>query len=203
MLNQEQLINKIKGYNNFADVEKLKEAYMFAEKVHAEQKRDSGDPYISHPIAVANILAELKLDGPTITTALLHDTIEDTSATLEDVKKKFGVEIADLVEGVTKLSRLESKNKEFTVAENFRKLILATSKDIRVLIVKLADRLHNMRTIESITSKERRDRIAKETMEIYAPLAERMGMHNIRDELEDLSFKVLNFEARKLIVDRL
>ena len=181
MLNQEQLINKIKGYNNFADVEKLKEAYMFAEKVHAEQKRDSGDPYISHPIAVANILAELKLDGPTITTALLHDTIEDTSATLEDVKKKFGVEIADLVEGVTKLSRLESKNKEFTVAENFRKLILATSKDIRVLIVKLADRLHNMRTIESITSKERRDRIAKETMEIYAPLAERMGMHNIRD----------------------
>ena len=203
MLNQEQLINKIKGYNNFADVEKLKEAYMFAEKVHAEQKRDSGDPYISHPIAVANILAELKLDGPTITTALLHDTIEDTSATLEDVKKKFGVEIADLVEGVTKLSMLESKNKEFTVAENFRKLILATSKDIRVLIVKLADRLHNMRTIESITSKERRDRIAKETMEIYAPLAERMGMHNIRDELEDLSFKVLNFEARKLIVDRL
>ena len=203
MLNREQLIKKIKSYNNFADVEKLKEAYMFAEKVHAEQKRDSGDPYISHPIAVANILAELKLDGPTITTALLHDTIEDTSATLEDVKKKFGVEIAELVEGVTKLSRLENKNKEFTIAENFRKLILATAKDIRVLIVKLADRLHNMRTIESITSKERRDRIAKETMEIYAPLAERMGMHNIRDELEDLSFKVLNFEARKLIVDRL
>ena len=203
MLNQEQLISKIKGYNDFVDVEKLKEAYSFAEKVHAQQKRDSGDPYISHPIAVANILAELKLDGPTITTALLHDTIEDTIATYNDVKKKFGSEIADLVEGVTKLSRLENKSKEFTIAENFRKLILATSKDIRVLLVKLADRLHNMRTIEAVTSKERKDRIAKETMEIYAPLAERMGMHNIRDELEDLSFKVLNFDARKLILDRL
>lgn len=203
MLNQEQLISKIKGYNDFVDVEKLKEAYSFAEKVHAQQKRDSGDPYISHPIAVANILAELKLDGPTITTALLHDTLEDTITTYNDVKKKFGSEIADLVEGVTKLSRLENTNKEFTIAENFRKLILATSKDIRVLLVKLADRLHNMRTIDAVTLKERKDRIAKETMEIYAPLAERMGMHNIRDELEDLSFKVLNFDARKLILDRL
>ena len=203
MLNQEQLISKIKGYNDFVDVEKLKEAYSFAEKVHAQQKRDSGDPYISHPIAVASILAELKLDGPTITTALLHDTLEDTIATYGDVKKNFGSEIADLVEGVTKLSRLENTSKEFTIAENFRKLILATSKDIRVLLVKLADRLHNMRTIDAVTLKERKDRIAKETMEIYAPLAERMGMHNIRDELEDLSFKVLNFDARKLILDRL
>ncbi len=203
MLNQEQLISKIKNYNSFLDVQKIRDAYDFAEKAHSRQKRDSGDPYIHHPLAVANILAELKLDGPTITTALLHDTIEDTIATYDEVEKKFGVEIAELVDGVTKLSRLENKNKEFSVAENFRKLILATSKDIRVLLVKLADRLHNMRTIDSIISIERKNRIAKETMEIYAPLAERLGMHNIRDELEDLSFKVLNYEARQLILERL
>ena len=203
MLNQEQLISKIKNYNSFLDVQKIRDAYNFAEKAHSRQKRDSGDPYIHHPLAVANILAELKLDGPTITTALLHDTIEDTIATYDEVEKKFGVEIAELVDGVTKLSRLENKNKEFSVAENFRKLILATSKDIRVLLVKLADRLHNMRTIDSIISIDRKNRIAKETMEIYAPLAERLGMHNIRDELEDLSFKVLNYEARQLILERL
>ena len=203
MLNQEQLISKIKNYNSFLDVQKIRDAYDFAEKAHSLQKRDSGDPYIHHPLAVANILAELKLDGPTITTALLHDTIEDTIATYDEVEKKFGVEIAELVDGVTKLSRLENKNKEFSVAENFRKLILATSKDIRVLLVKLADRLHNMRTIDSIISIDRKNRIAKETMEIYAPLAERLGMHNIRDELEDLSFKVLNYEARQLILERL
>ena len=203
MLNQEQLISKIKNYNSFLDVQKIRDAYDFAEKAHSRQKRDSGDPYIYHPLAVANILAELKLDGPTITTALLHDTIEDTIATYDEVERKFGVEIAELVDGVTKLSRLENKNKEFSVAENFRKLILATSKDIRVLLVKLADRLHNMRTIDSIISSERKNRIAKETMEIYAPLAERLGMHNIRDELEDLSFKVLNYEARQLILERL
>ena len=203
MLNQEQLISKIKNYNSFLDVQKIRDAYDFAEKAHSRQKRDSGDPYIHHPLAVANILAELKLDGPTITTALLHDTIEDTIATYDEVEKKFGIEIAELVDGVTKLSRLENKNKEFSVAENFRKLILATSKDIRVLLVKLADRLHNMRTIDSIISIERKNRIAKETMEIYAPLAERLGMHNIRDELEDLSFKVLNYEARQLILERL
>ena len=203
MLNQEQLITKIKGYNSFLDVQKIRDAYNFAEKAHSRQKRDSGDPYINHPLAVANILAELKLDGPTITTALLHDTIEDTIATYDEVEKRFGSEIAELVDGVTKLSRLENKNKEFSVAENFRKLILATSKDIRVLLVKLADRLHNMRTIDSIISDDRRVRIAKETMEIYAPLAERLGMHNIRDELEDLSFKVLNNKARELIKKRL
>ncbi len=203
MLNQEELITKIRNYNSFLDVDKIKAAYEFAAKAHEKQKRESGDPYIYHPLAVANILAELKLDGPTITTALLHDTIEDTLTTYDEVKKKFGNEIAELVDGVTKLSRLENKSKEYSVAENFRKLILATSKDIRVLLVKLADRLHNMRTIDSIFSQPKRERIAKETMEIYAPLAERLGMHNIRDELEDLSFKVLNYEARKLILDRL
>ena len=203
MLNEQQLINKIKVYNNFIDVDKLKKAYEFAESAHATQKRHSGDPYISHPIAVANILAELRLDGPTITTALLHDTIEDTNITYQDVESKFGKEIADLVDGVTKLSKLENQGKEITLGENFRKLILATAKDIRVLLVKLADRLHNMRTISSIASDEKRMRIAKETMEIYSPLAERLGMHSIRDELEDLAFNVLNTEARSMIVDRI
>ena len=203
MLNQNQLIDKIKSYNSFVDTDKLKDAFLFAEQAHITQKRDSGEPYINHPVEVANILAELKLDGPTITTALLHDTIEDTGTTFDEVKKKFGNEIAELVEGVTKLSRLENKNREFTLAENFRKLILATSKDIRVLLVKLADRLHNMRTIDAVLSEEKRNRIATETMEIYAPLANRIGMHNVRDELEDLSFKVLNSEARSLILDRL
>ena len=203
MLNEQQLINKIKVYNNFIDVDKLKKAYEFAESAHATQKRHSGDPYISHPIAVANILAELRLDGPTITTALLHDTIEDTNITYQDVETKFGKEIADLVDGVTKLSKLENQGKEITLGENFRKLILATAKDIRVLLVKLADRLHNMRTISSISSDEKRIRIAKETMEIYSPLAERLGMHSIRDELEDLAFNLLNTEARSMIVDRI
>ena len=203
MLNEQQLINKIKVYNNFIDVDKLKKAYEFAESAHATQKRHSGDPYISHPIAVANILAELRLDGPTITTALLHDIIEDTNITYQDVETKFGKEIADLVDGVTKLSKLENQGKEITLGENFRKLILATAKDIRVLLVKLADRLHNMRTISSISSDEKRIRIAKETMEIYSPLAERLGMHSIRDELEDLAFNVLNTEARSMIVDRI
>ena len=203
MLNQNQLIDKIKSYNSFVDADKIKDAFLFAEQAHITQKRDSGEPYINHPVEVANILAELKLDGPTITTALLHDTIEDTGTTFDEVKKKFGNEIAELVEGVTKLSRLENKNREFTLAENFRKLILATSKDIRVLLVKLADRLHNMRTIDAVLSEEKRNRIATETMEIYAPLANRIGMHNVRDELEDLSFKVLNSEARTLILDRL
>ena len=203
MPNQNQLIDKIKSYNSFVDADKIKDAFLFAKQAHITQKRDSGEPYINHPVEVANILAELKLDGPTITTALLHDTIEDTGTTFDEVKKKFGNEIAELVEGVTKLSRLENKNREFTLAENFRKLILATSKDIRVLLVKLADRLHNMRTIDAVLSEEKRNRIATETMEIYAPLANRIGMHNVRDELEDLSFKVLNSEARSLILDRL
>ena len=196
-------MNNYKVYKNFIDVDKLKKAYEFAESAHATQKRHSGDPYISHPIAVANILAELRLDGPTITTALLHDTIEDTNITYQDVETKFGKEIADLVDGVTKLSKLENQGKEITLGENFRKLILATAKDIRVLLVKLADRLHNMRTISSISSDEKRIRIAKETMEIYSPLAERLGMHSIRDELEDLAFNVLNTEARSMIVDRI
>ena len=197
-----QLIEKIKSYNSYVDEGVIKNAYNYAAKAHKTQKRHSGDPYIVHPLAVANILAELKLDGPTITTALLHDTIEDTEATYDEVEKIFGNEIAELVDGVTKISKLEMENKNLKAGDNFRKLILATSKDIRVLLVKLADRLHNIRTIDSIEKKEKRERIAKETMEIYAPLAERMGIHKVRDELEDKAFAVLNEEARNLITNR-
>ena len=203
MLNQQEFLDKVKVYNNYIDENVVKKAYNFAFDVHKNQKRLSGDPYITHPIAVASILCDLKVDTATITTALLHDMIEETEVTYSEVNKLFGKEIADLVEGVTKISRLEDKSKEYSVAENFRKLILATSKDIRVLLVKLADRLHNMRTINNITNPDKKLRIAKETMEIYSPLAERMGMHNFRDELEDLAFNVLNPEARKLITDRL
>jgi len=203
MLNSEELIKKVKSYNKFLNPEKLSKAYNFAIKAHKDQKRDSGDPYSNHPIAVASILTELKLDSATITTGLLHDTIEDTHATYETIKNEFGQEVADLVDGVTKISVFENKATSTLKAENFRKLILATSKDIRVLLVKLADRLHNMRTIDAISKIEKKERIAKETMEIYSPLADRMGMHRIRDELEDLSFKVLNNKARELIKKRL
>ena len=203
MLNSDDLINKVKLYNRFLNPETLSKAYTFAVKAHENQKRDSGDPYAIHPIAVANILTDLKLDSATIATGLLHDTIEDTHATYETIKGEFGKEVADLVEGVTKISAYENQAASNSKAENFRKLILATAKDIRVLLVKLADRLHNMRTINAIENEERKKRIAKETMEIYAPLADRMGMNRIRDELEDLSFQVLNNEARELIKKRL
>ena len=203
MLNHEDLIKKVKVYNRFFNPETLSKAYTFALNAHKNQTRDSGDPYLSHPVAVANILTELKLDSATIATGLLHDTIEDTNATYKIVEKEFGKEVADLVEGVTKISELEGKIIENSKAENIRKLILATSKDIRVLLVKIADRLHNMRTLDSISNEDRRIRIAKETMEIYAPLSDRMGMNHIRDELEDLSFQKLNPEARNLVVERL
>ena len=203
MPNSEKLIKKIKSYNKFLNSEKLNKAYNFAVKAHINQKRYSGDPYSIHPIAVADILTELRLDSATITTGLLHDTIEDTYATYDVIKAEFGEEVADLVNGVTKISVFENQAAGNSKAENFRKLILATSKDIRVLLVKIADRLHNMRTISAITKIEKKERIAKETMEIYAPLADRMGMHRIRDELEDLSFKVLNNKARELINKRL
>ncbi len=203
MLNSDDLINKVKGYNKFLNLDRLNKAYDFAVKAHSNQKRASGDPYSVHPIEVANILTDLKLDSATITTGLLHDTIEDTYATYETIKGEFGDEVADLVDGVTKISALENNASSNSKAENFRKLILATSKDIRVLLVKIADRLHNMRTIKAISKEEKRKRISQETMEIYAPLADRMGMHRIRDELEDLSFEILNNEARLLIQKRL
>ena len=203
MLNSQDLINKVKVYNKFLNPERLDKAYNFAIKAHQNQKRASGDPYSVHPIEVANILTELKLDSATITTGLLHDTIEDTFATYETIKSEFGDEVAELVNGVTKISVFENTAGANSKVENFRKLILATSKDIRVLLVKIADRLHNMRTIKAIAKEEKRHRIAQETMEIYAPLADRMGMHRIRDELEDLSFEILNNEARELIKNKL
>ena len=209
MLKSEELINKVKEYNRFLNPDALKKAYNFALDAHKKQKRDEGVPYINHPVAVADILSDLKLDSATITTGLLHDTIEDTHATYQTIKMEFGQEVADLVEGVTKISVFENQaiadqdKKKFTKAENFRKLIIATSKDIRVLLVKIADRLHNMRTIKYLKDDNKKIRKAQETMEIYAPLADRMGMNRIRDELEDLSFEVLNNEARTLIKNRL
>ena len=203
MLNQKELIKKVKDYNRFLNPDTLSKAYNFAVEAHKNQKRDAGDPYIIHPVAVASILTELKLDSATITTGLLHDTIEDTKTTYQTVEKEFGKEVADLVDGVTKISQLEGKIISNSKVENFRKLILATSKDIRVLLVKLADRLHNMRTLSSVPNLQKRIRKAKETMEIFAPLADRMGMNSIRDELEDLSFQKLNPEARNLVVERL
>jgi len=203
MLKSEELIDKVKSYNKFLNPNTLTKAYDFALKAHKTQKRDEGVPYIIHPVAVASILTELKLDSATIATGLLHDTIEDTHATYTTIKEEFGQEVADLVDGVTKISEFENKAGENSKAENFRKLILATSKDIRVLLVKIADRLHNMRTIKFVKDYDKQIRKAKETMEIYAPLADRMGMNRIRDELEDLSFQVLNQEARDLIKKRL
>ena len=203
MLKSEDLIIKVKSYNKFLNPETLNKAYDFALKAHKTQKRDEGVPYIIHPIAVADILSDLKLDSATIATGLLHDTIEDTHATYETIKEEFGQEVADLVDGVTKISEFENKADENSKAENFRKLIIATSKDIRVLLVKIADRLHNMRTIQFVKGENKQIRKAKETMEIYAPLADRMGMNRIRDELEDLSFQVLNNDARELIKIRL
>ena len=203
MINSEELLSKIQSYNRFSSLGPLSKAFNFAIEAHKNQKRISGAPYVVHPVAVADILAGLKLDSATIITGLLHDTIEDTKTTYEVVLREFGKEVADLVDGVTKISALEEKAGENSQAENFRKLILATSKDIRVLLVKLADRLHNMRTLNAFKSDNKKKRIAKETMEIYAPLAERMGMNLIRDELEDLSFSVLNKKARDLITERL
>ena len=203
MIDNNELIDQIKSYNRFLNVDTVNKAYHFALEAHQNQKREEGVPYIIHPVAVAKILTDLKLDSATITTGLLHDTIEDTNVTYESVKEQFGEEVANLVDGVTKISELENKASSDSKAENFRKLILATSKDIRVLLVKLADRLHNMRTIQFVKDKDKIIRKAKETMEIYAPLADRMGMNRIRDELEDLSFSVLNKPARDLIIKRL
>ena len=203
MMRQYELVERIKAYDPGADEAALNRAYVFAIKAHGTQTRASGDPYFGHPVEVAGILTNYRLDTASIITALLHDTLEDTPVTLDELRVAFGAEIAQLVDGVTKLSKLELNNEQGSQAENFRKLVLAMSRDIRVLLVKLADRLHNMRTLSFIGDAERRRRIARETMEIYAPLAERIGMHAIKDELEDLAFGELNPEARDGIVKRL
>ncbi len=200
---QNELISKIKTYDPDLDVQMIEKAYDFALSAHKSQKRHSGDPYISHPLAVADILLSLKLDTSTIITGLLHDTLEDTFTTEKDLKNEFGEDVVKLVNGVTKLSKIDTYTENRFQAENFRKLILAMSKDIRVLLVKLADRLHNMRTVQFIPEEKRRKRIASETIEIYAPLAGRLGMHEFKDELEDLSFQILNPSAYSSISNRI
>jgi len=197
------LVDKVRSYDPKADVALIESAYRLAAEAHREQKRDNGDPYITHPLAVAEILAGYRLDVGSIATALLHDTIEDTGVTLRELEGRFGAEIAGLVDGVTKLTRLELQSDRTKQAENFRKLVLAMSKDIRVLLVKLADRLHNMRTLHFVVQPERRERIAHETMDIYAPLAERIGMDAIKTELQTLAFAQLEPEAYDTIQARL
>ncbi len=203
MIRQYELVERVKSYDPGMDEDALNRAYVYAMKMHGSQKRASGDPYFSHPLEVAGILTDMRLDTNTIITALLHDTIEDTDATPEDIKRLFGEDILRLVDGVTKLTRIELQSDRTKQAENFRKLVLAMSEDIRVLLVKLADRVHNMRTLHFIESVDKRRRIAAETMDIYAPLAERIGIQAMRDELEDLAFAELNPDARTSIMTRL
>jgi GTP diphosphokinase / guanosine-3',5'-bis(diphosphate) 3'-diphosphatase len=203
MMRQFELVELVKSYDTKADEAALNRAYVYSMKAHGSQLRASGDPYFSHPVEVAGLLAQMKLDTASIITGLLHDTVEDTVATLDDIERLFGPEIGRLVDGVTKLSRIELQSDKTKQAENFRKLVLAMSEDIRVLLVKLADRLHNMRTLRFIDSNDKRRRIARETMDIYVPLAERIGMHRMKDELEDLAFQELHPDARASINARL
>lgn len=203
MIRQFELVDAVMKYDPHANEDLLNKAYVFSMKAHGSQKRASGDPYFVHPLEVAGILANMKLDTATIITALLHDTVEDTDTNLQEIEEMFGEEIASLVDGVTKLTRLEYQSEQVKQAENFRKLVLAMSKDIRVLLVKLADRLHNMNTLHYISNIEKRQRIARETIEIYAPLAERIGMQNFKEALDQLAFKELYPEAYISIEKRL
>ncbi len=202
MTRQFELVERIKDYDPALDESLVNRAYVFTMKVHGKQKRASGEPYFTHPIAVASILADMHMDAHTIVTGLLHDTVEDTLSTLNEIEEMFGTDVAKLVGGVTKLSELEEKSARNPKAENLRKLFVAMAEDIRVLIVKLADRLHNMRTLQYV-SMEKRKRIGKETLEIYVPLAERMGMQQIKEELEDLAFSHLHPHAYKQLKERL
>jgi GTP pyrophosphokinase len=203
MIRHFELVEKVRAYEPAVDEDLIDRAYVFSMKAHGSQKRASGDPYISHPLEVAGILTDIRLDQDSIVTALLHDTVEDTLATIEEIEGLFGPEVARLVDGVTKLSRIELQSDHTREAENFRKFLLAMSEDIRVLLVKLADRLHNMRTLRHIKSAEKRRRIAVETMEIFVPLAERIGLREWKDELEDLAFVEINPEAHDSILARL
>lgn len=197
------LAQKVASYNPEADEEAIVRACRFGAEAHQGQMRASGEPYITHPIAVADSLADLKLDNASILTAILHDTVEDTDVTLSELKEQFGEEVSTLVDGVTKLTQLEAKSEQVKQAENFRKLVIAMSEDIRVLLVKLCDRLHNMKTLHYIKSPEKRQRISRETLDIYATLAERIGMRRMKDQLQDLAFAELYTEARESIVNRL
>jgi guanosine-3',5'-bis(diphosphate) 3'-pyrophosphohydrolase len=202
MMRQYELVERVRRYNPDTDEALLNRAYVYAMKAHGEQKRASGDPYFSHPLEVAAILTDLKLDDATIAAALLHDTIEDTPTTRAEIDQIFGPDIGHLVEGLTKLKKLDLVSREAKQAENLRKLLLAIADDVRVLLIKLADRLHNMRTLHHMPQEGRR-RIAQETLDIYAPLAGRMGMHGVREEMEDLAFRELNPEAHQVVLNRL
>src|SRR3979411_196059 len=202
MMRQYELVDRVRRYNPQADEVALNRAYVYAMKAHGAQIRSSGDPYFSHPLEVAAILTDMKLDDATIVAAVLHDTIEDTEATRAEIDQTFGHEIGALVEGLTKLKRLELVSREAKQAENLRKLLLAIADDVRVLLIKLADRLHNMRTLEFVPPASRR-RIAEETLDIYAPLAGRMGMQEMREELEDRSFRTPHPEAYAVVKQRL
>lgn len=203
MIRQYELTDTIRAYNPASDEQLINRAYVYAMRAHGSQTRINGDPYFSHPLQVAGILTELKLDDATIVTALLHDTVEDTETTHQDIHELFGKEIGLLVDGVTKLDKLELSSPDAAQAENFRKLFMAMSQDIRVLLVKLADRLHNMRTLHFIPKPEKRARIAQETLDLYAPLAGRIGMQNVRDELEDIAFGEINREMHDTITARI
>ena len=202
MLRQYELVDLVKSYDPYADEDALNRAYVFALKKHGSQLRTSGDPYYSHPIEVAGILTKYKLDSASIIAALLHDTVEDTDTTLEEIRDLFGEQVAQLVDGLTKLAMIEHKSGSSKQAENFRKLLLAMSEDIRVLLIKLADRLHNMRTLH-FCPVEKRARIARETLDIYAPLAERIGMEEVKSEMDEIAFAELYKEAHDSIVARL
>ena len=190
MIRLSDILDRVSGYSPDADLDLVNKAYVYSAKVHTGQMRASGEPYLTHPLEVAGILTEMKMDVSSVATGLLHDTIEDTLATRDEIVDIFGEEVADLVEGVTKLSKVQFKSKEARQAENFRKMLMAMAKDIRVILIKLADRLHNMRTLEHLPS-EKQKKIAQETLDIYAPLANRLGIHWLKSDLEDLSFKYL------------
>src|SRR3990170_1026991 len=202
MMRQYELVERVQRYKPDVNETLLNKAYVYAMQKHGHQKRASGDPYFSHPLEVAAILTDMHLDESTIAVALLHDTIEDTSATRAEIDELFGSDIGKLVEGLTKLKKLDLVSKKAEQAENLRKLLLAISEDVRVLLVKLADRLHNMRTLDHVPP-DKRQRIAEETMDIYAPLAGRMGMQGMREELEELGFRALNPEAFQTVTAKL
>src|SRR3954463_12386699 len=202
MMRQYELVERVKRYDPSADETLLNRAYVYAMMAHGSQTRASGDPFVAHPLEVAAILTDLRLDDATIVAAVLHDTVEDTAATLDEINRLFTPEIGSLVDGLTKIKRLDLVSKQAAQGENFRKLLLAIANDVRVLLVKLADRLHNMRTLQFMPP-DKRKRIAEETLDIYAPLAGRMGIQEMREELEDLSFQNLDPEAYDTIARRL
>lgn len=203
LIRQHELVDRVRAYDPEVNEHLLNRAYVFSMKAHGGQTRKSGDPYFVHPLEVAAILTDLKADPATVVTALLHDVVEDTDVTVEEIAKRFGGEIASLVDGVTKLSQIELKSEASKQAENFRKFVVAMADDVRVLLVKLADRLHNMRTLHYVKDAEKRRQVALETMEIYAPLAGRIGVHRFRDELEDIAFQELSPQAFETISKRL